>query len=410
MYGGISPAYKLRQSSIKSSLIQDMLASNSTKGYSLVFKRKRSRKKPFKRIARSRRVYDKINNNFKLSNIALHVKRQLLLRFRIKNINPVRGFYFNLLSNSGSLFKSKVRISRNFILRRKRYKFFRKNKKKRVLLLRSKLIRNQNILSKKKKLRLFNIKKRRALIANKPFTINRLNSRAKLNSLYHQPKSTSQHHNPLKIMRPKNLTSSLFIRKYRRLRKYLRLKKRKLQIKALYLRSFRATHLKSKIRRSPETSRYVIPQYELKMLFDFKKPHFRLSKFSLRISNIIGSTRLSYLSLFLKYRLTVLNLKFKSEKFLVKKLLFSFLKPNEAKKSIMNRRKKIQVSRLFKKIKKSKVVNSMLASPKANLAITSEKKYAASSNSYLKSPLKTPSYSYELFLPRVKFKPGYQRL
>ena len=410
IYGSLSPAYKLRQSSIKSNLIQDMLASDSTKNYMLVFKRKRSRRKPFKRLARSRRAYNKINNNFKLSSVTLKLKRQLLLRFRIKNINPVRAFYFNLSSNSSNLFKSKVRISRNFILRRKRYKFFRKSKKKRVFLLRSKALRNQNILTKKKKLRLFNIKKRKILITNKAFATNRPNLRVKLNSLYLYSKSSSQRGVATKQIFPTNSTPKFFTRKYKRLRKYLKLKKRKLKIKVLYPRSSSVNYFKSKAPSSSVTPHYVIPQYEFKSPSNYEKPRFSLSKLSLRISNVIGATRLSYLSLFLRYRLTILNLRFKSEKFLVKKLLFSFLKPNEAKKSIMNRRKKIQVSRLFKKIKKSKVVNSMIVNPKANLALKSDKKYTPSNNSYLKSPLKKLNYSYELFLPRVKFKPGYQRL
>jgi subtilase family serine protease len=94
----------------------------------------------------------------------------------------------------------------------------------------------------------------------------------------------------------------------------------------------------------------------------------------------------------------------------MKKLLFSFLKPNEAKKSIMNRRKKIQVSRLYKKIKQSKVASNSLILAKSKLTLLTDKIYNSSTSSHFKTYTTKTKNSYELFLPRVKFKPGYQRL
>lgn len=361
-------------------------------------------------MARSRRIYNKVNNNFKLNKINFIFKRRLLLRFRIKNMNPVRSFYFNLSIMNSNLLKSSIKISRNFLSRKKRYKFIRRSRKKKLLLIKSKSLRNSYFITKKKKLRLFNIRNlRNSLLAKS--SRNNLNDRNTLtNSLYKSSKLYKLPSKPrvstfLKFYKP-----LWFTRKYRKLRKYMRLKKLKLNRKKLYSNSFKFRPFEKTQINSDNTinNKFRINSYEKKS--NLSKPYFKLSKLSLKISNIIGSTKLSYLSIFLKYRLLILNLNFKSEKFLMKKLLFSFLKPNEAKKSIMNRRKKIQVSRLYRKIKHSKVASNSLILSKPKLTLLTDKTYNSLNTTYFKTHTMRTKNSYELFLPRVKFKPGYQRI
>ena len=410
MYSSISPSYKLRQSSIKSNMIQEILASNSMNNYIFIHKNRRYKKKPFKRIARSRRIYNKINSNFKFNRVNNVFKRRLLLRFRIRNINPIRAFYFNVSIINSNVFRSSIKISRNFILRKKRYRFARRSRKKKILLIKSKSIRNNYFLTKKKKIRLFKIRRLRNSLLSKNKHVHLDSKNKTTSSLYRSVKSYKLAYNsrvpsPLKFPR-----SSFFLRKYKKLRRYIRLKKLKLNKKKMYTNSFKFKILEKKTV-STESAKNIksnILNYRKNLKKD--KPYFKLSKLSLKISNLIGSTKLSYLSIFLKYRLLILNLNFKSEKFLMKKLLFSFLKPNEAKKSIMNRRKKIQVSRLYRKIKQSQVASNTLMLSKSKLTLITNKMYNSSTNSHFKTYTTRTKNSYELFLPRVKFKPGYQRL
>jgi hypothetical protein len=137
---------------------------------------------------------------------------------------------------------------------------------------------------------------------------------------------------------------------------------------------------------------------------------FALPSSSLKTENIIKSFRLSYLSLFLKFRLLATNFSFNSEKFLIRKTLFSFLKSNEVKKSIMRRRRKIKVFRLYRKLSTSELYNYNI-----DLSSTSYSSLLHDYTSHDKphTPLSSKiegKRPYELFLPRVKFKPGYQRL
>merc|ERR1712078_635069 len=301
MYSSISPSYKLRQSSIKSNMIQEILASNSMNNYIFIHKNRRSKKKPFKRIARSRRIYNKINSNFKFNRVNNVSKRRLLLRFRIRNINPIRAFYFNVSIINSNVFRSSIKISRNFILRKKRDWFTRRSRKKKILLIKSRRLRN-SLLSKNKHVHLDSKNKTTS-------------------SLYRSVKSYKLAYNsrvpsPLKFPR-----SSFFLRKYKKLRRYIRLKKLKLNKKKMYTNSFKFKILEKKTV-STESAKNIksnILNYRKNLKKD--KPYFKLSKLSLKISNLIGSTKLSYLSIFLKYRLLILNLNFKSEKFLMKKLL-----------------------------------------------------------------------------------------
>ena len=139
-------------------------------------------------------------------------------------------------------------------------------------------------------------------------------------------------------------------------------------------------------------------------------PSFIMPKSFLKSDNYLKSFRLDYLSLFLKFRLLSTNLSFNSEKFLIRKTLFSFLKSNEVKKSIMRRRRKIKTFRLYKRLSTSDSYNY-----KHSLTHTTRlgvlRKYSNKYNPSLPISSKINNKdSFELFLPRVKFKPGYQRL
>ena len=133
---------------------------------------------------------------------------------------------------------------------------------------------------------------------------------------------------------------------------------------------------------------------------------------SLRIFNSAGSIALSYISLFLDFKLTVLNFRFNSEKFLIRKLIYSFLKPNEAKKSIMNRRKRIFTTRFYKRVHSSNILSKPLLERRSLRSKLTFKQYLFNqkSGSLARVTSSSSRGQSELFLPRVKFKPGYQRI
>ena len=152
-----------------------------------------------------------------------------------------------------------------------------------------------------------------------------------------------------------------------------------------------------------------IRQTSLKLVSRARSASF-LNKTSLRPRSALKKALLSYTSIFIRFRLITLNLSTLGKKFLIKKQLFSFLKPNEAKRNIMNRRKKINISRFYKKLSKSDYLNFDARSRHSYAKLTksaffnSSQKLTAARRSY------TGRTSSELFLPRVKFKPGYQRI
>ena len=114
----------------------------------------------------------------------------------------------------------------------------------------------------------------------------------------------------------------------------------------------------------------------------------------------------------MKFRITILNYRFKSKKFLIKKKLFSFLKLNEAKRNILNRRKRINVSRFYRRLTKS---TTSLVSRKIRLStrgarLSKTSFFSESTNTTFRQNSYHRKGTSELFLPRVKFKPGYQRI
>jgi len=132
----------------------------------------------------------------------------------------------------------------------------------------------------------------------------------------------------------------------------------------------------------------------------------------LKVTNALKKTTISYLSLFLNFRLNLFKSSLNTKKYLLKKIIFSFLKPNQAKRMIMNRRKKISITRFHKKLLKvdyssnfDRLINSKNTVFNSNQAcITKNTKSFLRSYSYSIPSLR------EVFIPRVKFKPGYQRL
>jgi hypothetical protein len=138
---------------------------------------------------------------------------------------------------------------------------------------------------------------------------------------------------------------------------------------------------------------------------------FRISSLKIKISNITGKVLINYVSIFIKFRVSLLNSTFTSKKFLIKKSIFSFLKPNEAKKSILNRRKRITASRFYKKLIKSSLTRGITETSKyKSFFRTKTTFFDINSKNSLSQVLTTSKDSSELFLPRVKFKPGYQRM
>lgn len=150
--------------------------------------------------------------------------------------------------------------------------------------------------------------------------------------------------------------------------------------------------------------------------FKFKRPFksllFVMPKASLKIINSTNQLLLNYVSPFVKFRLITSNFKFRSKKFLVKKALFSFLKPNESKRNIMNRRKRINSSRLYRQLQRSSAHLISKTNNKFFKTSSRTKRHlfdVANLNVKLKESAQAKGSS-ELFLPRVKFKPGYQRI
>jgi hypothetical protein len=227
-----------------------------------------------------------------------------------------------------------------------------------------------------------------------------------LNPIY---TNTSQLNRVCRYVNSNNLfTKSMLIIKFSKFRRFYRFKKNKIAKKKL----FKMSHISATLTTKYHTINKAHRSNTINNLRKTKtnpNSRFKLPVTSLRCNNLTKKFSFSYVSLFLKFRLSLNNLSHKSEKFLIRKALFSFLKPNESKKSIMTRRRKIRTYRFYR---------SMLISPSSNKLYTSKLK-----NNQLLSNVLVPSTTFlpmktsfrkkstsELFLPRVKFKPGYQRI
>jgi hypothetical protein len=139
---------------------------------------------------------------------------------------------------------------------------------------------------------------------------------------------------------------------------------------------------------------------------------FNVAINKLKFSNALNKVLLTHSSLFIKFRVIIINFIFKTEKFLIRKKIYSFLKTNEAKKSIMNRRKRISTSRFYKRlIKSTLLVQPSINSKRLSNFMLERKSFQSHLSKSSMSQLNFSSRdSTELFLPRVKFKPCYQRI
>jgi hypothetical protein len=96
----------------------------------------------------------------------------------------------------------------------------------------------------------------------------------------------------------------------------------------------------------------------------------------------------------------------------MKKQIFSFLKLNEAKRSILTRRKKLNTARFYKVLVRSSgsTTNLRTISNYKLGSLTKIYNFNTMSSSLLRKESCVNQETSELFLPRVKFKPGYQRM
>jgi len=153
---------------------------------------------------------------------------------------------------------------------------------------------------------------------------------------------------------------------------------------------------------------------------------------TIRLRNASYSFTLKNSPLYISYKFNIDREKFLPFKAVVKKLIFSFLKPNQIKRSLMLRRQKITYFRFFNRFNKRDMSTKFLLTnysrvhradkftvSSSDLSYNSRLKY----HSYVKpffssltsSPFMQRFPSYEAFkgevhVPRVRFKPGYQRL
>ena len=156
------------------------------------------------------------------------------------------------------------------------------------------------------------------------------------------------------------------------------------------------------------------------------------NKPSIRLKNYSYGFILKNSPLYLSYKFSLSLGKLLPLKILIKKTIFSFLKPNQIRKSLMLRRQKITYFRFFNRFNKKDMSTKFLLSNYKRLYTTKRLKISFSDSinlnnlsyhHYIKpfySSLtnnlflqKFPDYEAfkgEVHIPRVRFKPGYQRL
>lgn len=338
---------------IKIDTAQINLATFKLANLDTTYRAKRTRR--FARKSRNRDFFDKMKiRMIKLSSSRKH-KLSLLLRSNVANRNKIVYLYARSTIKTKSIYRTSVRL----LFAPRRPKFRAKRKKK------------------------FNLKKTK--LRDRPQAFN--------------------------VKLKNNLISAAkFAYKKRRIKNTL-LRSKIINNKTL------ALGYNSKLNSNYSNKNYFTNKHLARGLsFKFKRPFksllFVMPKASLKIINSTNQLLLNYVSLFVKFRLITLNFKFRSKKFLVKKALFSFLKPNESKRNIMNRRKRINSSRLYRQLQRSSAHLVSKTNNKLFKTSSRTKRHlfdVANLNVKLKESAQAKGSS-ELFLPRVKFKPGYQRI
>jgi len=163
----------------------------------------------------------------------------------------------------------------------------------------------------------------------------------------------------------------------------------------------------------------------------FHRPSDKLVS-KIKIKNASYSFTLKNSPLYISYRFRLNLDKFVPFKSTLKKLIFSFLKANQIKRSLMLRRQKITYFRFFNRFNKKDMSNKFLTSNynrvyKSGTFTTTGSTFDKSSrlkyhsyvkpffsslnrNTFLQKFPTNAGFNREVFLPRVRFKPGYQRL
>lgn len=170
----------------------------------------------------------------------------------------------------------------------------------------------------------------------------------------------------------------------------------------------------------------------LPIIKHLRRPSQPQTKPSIKLKNVSYSFTLKNVPLFISYRFKNMTNRFRPFKANVKKLIFSFLKPNQIRRSLMLRRQKITYFRFFNRFNKKDLSTRFLITnyPRASqsflfsntrtllfndprLRYYSYNKLSVASltdNLFLQKFPNYESFKGEVHVPRVRFKPGYQRL
>ena len=316
---------------------------------------------------------------------------QLYVRPRRRQSNP----YWH--SKNLLFIRRKVLKTRK---RRKRLKLSRRFR----LILSSKRLNVEKLKVKRKNIRALRLNENKRLPLSKTSLLNKLSTNTR--GIY---RAINYSKNMRTLSFVKNHQRSFLLdRKFKKYRRFYRFKKIKMRKKRLFLNLI---YLKTnKLLNTKLKNKNYFHNNLSDLSAGVVSPTFSIGKTNIRTSNSTNSMIINYLSLFLNFRLIITNLNFNTEKFLIRKILYSFLKRNEVKKSIMERRRKIKAFRFYKKVYSSFNNKPLYKKSYSNPFYLSK---ITSRNSNLFSPKKTSTRltnSRELFLPRIKFKPGYQRL
>ena len=335
--------------------------------------------------------------------------KKLYLKLNILQRNPVIFLFNRNISKSKTLFRSLVKLT--FLNKKKldsiKLKTYKINSRKKrsfvKVLLKFKKHRTLLKFKKYKKLKRKSkdIKVHRLLKESKSILVKPL--QIKFNSFY---KVSTLYQLPIKMLNV-FITSSHYASKKRKLF-YLDLFRSikaelvKNNIKKRY--SLKDSYISTKKKNSLLTNKFFTKK--------FTPSSFKIATSQIKASKAHSYPIITYIGLFLKFRLITLNFNFFSKKFLMKKQIFSFLKLNEAKRSILTRRKKLNTARFYKVlVRSSGSATSLRTISNYKLgSLTKIYNFNATSSSLLGKESCVNRETSELFLPRVKFKPGYQRM
>ena len=153
---------------------------------------------------------------------------------------------------------------------------------------------------------------------------------------------------------------------------------------------------------------------------------------TLKVKNKAYAFTLKNSPLYISYRFRMEKSKFIPFKSTLKKLIFSFLKPNQIKRSLMLRRQKITYFRFFNRFNRKDMRNKFLLSNYSRVFTAHDQEFtdyslsnfrsiryrsytkpffsSITDNTFLQKFPNHENFKGEVHIPRVRFKPGYQRL